>query len=83
MSRFCKPLDTELITRLAREHPILITVEEGSIGGFGSHGMPPYFHVCSFMTRYPTTYLYTINLISKCKYLFGMEFESLRQAMQA
>ncbi|XXG71165.1 hypothetical protein AAC387_Pa07g0482 [Persea americana] len=36
-ARFCKPLDSELIKRLAREHEILITVEEGSIGGFGSH----------------------------------------------
>lgn len=36
-ARFCKPLDTELIRRLANEHEILITVEEGSIGGFGSH----------------------------------------------
>ncbi len=36
-ARFAKPLDRELILRLAREHPILITIEEGSIGGFGSH----------------------------------------------
>ncbi|KAG4383477.1 hypothetical protein GLYMA_13G093866v4 [Glycine max] len=36
-ARFCKPLDGDLMTRLAREHEILITVEEGSIGGFGSH----------------------------------------------
>ncbi|KAL3845116.1 hypothetical protein ACJIZ3_002519 [Penstemon smallii] len=36
-ARFCKPLDTDLIRRLAKEHQILITVEEGSIGGFGSH----------------------------------------------
>ena len=36
-ARFCKPLDTDLIKRLANEHEILITVEEGSIGGFGSH----------------------------------------------
>ncbi|CAK9169202.1 unnamed protein product [Ilex paraguariensis] len=36
-ARFCKPLDAELIKRLANEHEILITVEEGSIGGFGSH----------------------------------------------
>ncbi|XP_041009999.1 LOW QUALITY PROTEIN: probable 1-deoxy-D-xylulose-5-phosphate synthase 2, chloroplastic [Juglans microcarpa x Juglans regia] len=36
-ARFCKPLDTELIKDLAHEHEILITVEEGSIGGFGSH----------------------------------------------
>ncbi|XP_058772130.1 probable 1-deoxy-D-xylulose-5-phosphate synthase 2, chloroplastic [Vicia villosa] len=36
-ARFCKPLDTDLIRLLAKEHEILITVEEGSIGGFGSH----------------------------------------------
>lgn len=36
-ARFCKPLDTDLIKQLASEHEILITVEEGSIGGFGSH----------------------------------------------
>ncbi|XP_075501606.1 1-deoxy-D-xylulose-5-phosphate synthase 2, chloroplastic-like [Primulina tabacum] len=36
-ARFCKPLDADLIRRLAKEHEIIITVEEGSIGGFGSH----------------------------------------------
>jgi len=36
-ARFAKPLDTALVHRLAREHEVLITVEEGSIGGFGSH----------------------------------------------
>lgn len=36
-ARFCKPLDADLITRLANEHEIILTVEEGSIGGFGSH----------------------------------------------
>ncbi|KAI3895843.1 hypothetical protein MKW98_025634 [Papaver atlanticum] len=36
-ARFCKPLDIELIRSLANEHEILITVEEGCIGGFGSH----------------------------------------------
>ncbi|XP_077215329.1 1-deoxy-D-xylulose-5-phosphate synthase 2, chloroplastic-like [Tasmannia lanceolata] len=36
-ARFCKPLDTELVRKLASEHEILITAEEGSIGGFGSH----------------------------------------------
>ncbi|MEQ8656615.1 MAG: 1-deoxy-D-xylulose-5-phosphate synthase [Hyphomicrobiales bacterium] len=35
-ARFAKPLDVDLITRLAREHEVLITVEEGSMGGFGS-----------------------------------------------
>ncbi|CAA3012044.1 probable 1-deoxy-D-xylulose-5-phosphate synthase, chloroplastic isoform X1 [Olea europaea var. sylvestris] len=36
-ARFCKPLDHSLIRSLAKSHEILITVEEGSIGGFGSH----------------------------------------------
>ncbi|MBL8709304.1 MAG: 1-deoxy-D-xylulose-5-phosphate synthase [Rhodospirillaceae bacterium] len=36
-ARFCKPLDEELVTRLAREHEVLITIEEGAIGGFASH----------------------------------------------
>ncbi len=35
-ARFAKPLDTGLIDRLAREHEVLITVEEGAVGGFGS-----------------------------------------------
>ena len=35
-ARFAKPLDTELIDRLAKEHEILLTIEEGSSGGFGS-----------------------------------------------
>jgi 1-deoxy-D-xylulose-5-phosphate synthase len=38
-ARFAKPLDQDLIRRLAREHEVLITIEEGSIGGFGSHVM--------------------------------------------
>ena len=38
-ARFAKPLDTELVLRLAREHEVLVTIEEGSIGGFGSHVM--------------------------------------------
>lgn len=36
-ARFCKPLDHALIRKLAKSHEVLITVEEGSIGGFGSH----------------------------------------------
>jgi len=35
-ARFAKPLDRELLRRLAREHEVLVTVEEGSVGGFGS-----------------------------------------------
>jgi 1-deoxy-D-xylulose-5-phosphate synthase len=38
-ARFMKPLDRDLILDLAREHEVLITVEEGAIGGFGSHVM--------------------------------------------
>ena len=36
-ARFAKPLDLVMIRKLALEHDVLITVEEGSIGGFGSH----------------------------------------------
>jgi len=36
-ARFMKPLDRDLIARLAKEHEVLITIEEGSIGGFSSH----------------------------------------------
>ncbi|KAL8486296.1 hypothetical protein ACS0TY_023125 [Phlomoides rotata] len=36
-ARFCKPLDHALIRSLAKSHEFLITVEEGSVGGFGSH----------------------------------------------
>jgi len=38
-ARFAKPLDEDLIRRLAREHEVLITVEEGAIGGFAAHVM--------------------------------------------
>jgi 1-deoxy-D-xylulose-5-phosphate synthase len=36
-ARFAKPLDIALVDRLAREHEVLITVEEGAVGGFGAH----------------------------------------------
>ncbi len=36
-ARFMKPLDTDLIRQLAQNHEVLVTIEEGSIGGFGSH----------------------------------------------
>ena len=36
-ARFAKPLDRDLLHRLARNHEVLITIEEGAIGGFGSH----------------------------------------------
>jgi 1-deoxy-D-xylulose-5-phosphate synthase len=36
-ARFAKPLDVEMLLRLAREHEVLLTIEEGSIGGFGAY----------------------------------------------
>jgi 1-deoxy-D-xylulose-5-phosphate synthase len=36
-ARFAKPLDRELILRLAAEHELLVTIEEGAVGGFGAH----------------------------------------------
>ena len=36
-ARFAKPLDRDMILNLARNHEALITIEEGAIGGFGSH----------------------------------------------
>ncbi|UOK71794.1 1-deoxy-D-xylulose-5-phosphate synthase [Ancylobacter polymorphus] len=36
-ARFAKPIDRDLVLRLAREHEVLVVVEEGAVGGFGSH----------------------------------------------
>ncbi len=36
-ARFAKPLDRDLVLRLARSHEALVTIEEGAVGGFGSH----------------------------------------------
>ena len=38
-ARFAKPLDVDLLLRLAREHEVLITVEEGAVGGFGAFAL--------------------------------------------
>ena len=37
MRAFAKPLDADLLLRLAREHEVLVTIEEGAIGGFGAY----------------------------------------------
>src|SRR5581483_8111850 len=36
-ARFAKPLDVDLVLRLAREHEVLVTIEEGAVGGFGAY----------------------------------------------
>src|ERR1043166_6181377 len=36
-ARFAKPLDSDLLLRLANEHEVLITIEEGAVGGFAAH----------------------------------------------
>ncbi len=38
-ARFAKPLDVDMVLRLAKEHEVLITVEEGAVGGFAAHVM--------------------------------------------
>jgi len=38
-ARFAKPIDTDLVERLARDHEVMITIEEGAIGGFAAHVM--------------------------------------------
>ena len=38
-ARFAKPFDEELVAHLAREHEVLLTIEEGAAGGFGAHVM--------------------------------------------
>ena len=38
-ARFAKPLDVDLLLRLAREHEVLLTVEEGAVGGFGAFAL--------------------------------------------
>ncbi|MDR3473180.1 MAG: 1-deoxy-D-xylulose-5-phosphate synthase [Devosia sp.] len=44
-ARFLKPLDEELVAQLAHDHDVLLTIEEGGIGGFGSH-------VATFLARH-------------------------------
>jgi 1-deoxy-D-xylulose-5-phosphate synthase len=51
-ARFAKPIDTALISQLAKSHDILITVEEGAAGGFGAHVL---------------TYLSNEELLGTCK----------------
>jgi 1-deoxy-D-xylulose-5-phosphate synthase len=38
-ARFCKPLDTQLIRQCVKEHPAMVSIEEGAIGGFAAHVM--------------------------------------------
>ena len=64
-ARFCKPLDIQLVRELCENHAFLITVEEGSVGGFGSH-------VAQFIAldgkldgRIKVTYLTIYSVLSK------------------
>ncbi len=43
-ARFAKPIDTDLVDRLAREHEVMITIEEGAIGGFAAQVMQHLAH---------------------------------------
>lgn len=43
-ARFAKPLDEDLIRRLAQNHRMILTIEEGSVGGFGSYVMHALSH---------------------------------------
>ena len=36
-ARFMKPLDTQMIDELVKNHDVIVTIEEGSVGGFGAH----------------------------------------------
>ncbi|KAK5794338.1 hypothetical protein PVK06_035560 [Gossypium arboreum] len=80
-ARFCKPLDHALIRKLAKSHEVLITVEEGSIGGFGSHVaqflaldglLDGKVKVCESETMYP----YTNNSFFALKY-FHLQWRPL------
>ncbi|MCH2164550.1 MAG: 1-deoxy-D-xylulose-5-phosphate synthase [Marinovum sp.] len=47
-ARFAKPLDRDLILKLVQDHSILITIEEGAVGGFGSHVQQLLAEECAF-----------------------------------
>ena len=58
-ARFCKPLDKKLITSLCKQHKAIFTIEEGSIGGFGSHVLN--FLIQNKMNIYKNLYIETIH----------------------
>ncbi|HEY4029187.1 MAG TPA: 1-deoxy-D-xylulose-5-phosphate synthase [Caulobacteraceae bacterium] len=58
-ARFAKPLDRDLIRRLARGHRMLVTVEDGAVGGFGSHVLD---HVVNAGLAHPGLILRTLAL---------------------
>jgi 1-deoxy-D-xylulose-5-phosphate synthase len=58
-ARFAKPLDHDLIRRLARGHRMLVTVEDGAVGGFGSHVLD---HVVNHGLNHPGLILRTLAL---------------------
>ena len=52
-ARFCKPLDTQLIRQLAQNHPVMVTVEEGAVGGFAAHVMVSHVLLRDVMPQVP------------------------------
>ena len=81
-ARFCKPLDIKLLRELCRNHAFLITIEEGAIGGFGSH-------VAQFMALdgqldgrtkvmfQPLSQQVKIPLIKRCVVIFVSGFDMM------
>ncbi len=61
-ARFAKPLDTVLIERLAREHAVLLTVEEGAAGGFGAAVMHHLAHTAAQNSHHGHTLLDQVRL---------------------
>ena len=67
-ARFAKPLDTDLIDNLLENHEFLVTIEEGSIGGFASHVAN---YINNIRTRKTTTIIK--NIFFQDKFIDHME----------
>lgn len=75
-ARFLRPLDTDLIDQLVQDHAYLITIEEGSVGGFGSHVLQ-YMVKEGYMDTTPTLPLTVRNMVIPDQY-----FEAATQVEQ-
>jgi len=65
-ARFAKPLDTDLIERLAKEHEVLLTIEEGSSGGFGASVLTHLAQVGKLQSvqQYTDARLMSVNIVN-------------------